>query len=81
MFKQIKEDMQSVFNKAPATRNMAEILINYPGIHAVALHRLAHALWIKKLRLLARMIASFSRLFTGIEIINLLLVGNAGKQQ
>jgi serine O-acetyltransferase len=68
MFKYLKEDINSVFNRDPAARNIVEILFNYPGIHAIALHRLAHVLWNKQLKFIARLISNFSRLITGIEI-------------
>jgi serine O-acetyltransferase len=68
MFDTIKEDIASVFNRDPAARNGLEVLINYPGLHAIILHRLAHRLWLANWKLLARWISSFSRFATGIEI-------------
>ena len=44
MFKQVKEDIASVFSRDPAARNTLEVLLNYPGLHAVLFHRLAHHL-------------------------------------
>lgn len=52
----------------PAARSRLEILLCYPGVHAIAFHRLAHRLWHWRLRLLARIVAHLARLLTGIEI-------------
>ncbi|WP_304639068.1 serine O-acetyltransferase [Pseudomonas sp.] len=68
MFARMKEDIASVFSRDPAARNTLEVLLCYPGLHAIWLHRLAHALWIRNARLLARMISNFARWATGIEI-------------
>jgi serine O-acetyltransferase len=68
MFEGIREDVQSVFHRDPAARNSLEVVLNYPGLHAVLLHRLAHKVWVMDFKLLARCISSFSRWFTGIEI-------------
>jgi len=68
MFKTIREDIQTVFAKDPAARNVAEVLLCYPGLHALWIHRLAHFLWQHKLRLLARILSHISRFLTGIEI-------------
>jgi len=68
MFKRLKEDIKSVFDRDPAARNSFEVLTNYPGVHAILMHRAAHSLWNKDLKLMARSLSSFSRLLTGIEI-------------
>ena len=68
MFKQIREDIRSVFHRDPAARNSLEVLLAYPGLHAVIHHRMAHWCWIHGLKLLARLISGFSRWTTGIEI-------------
>lgn len=68
MFDQIKEDIGSVFHRDPAARNALEVVLNYPGLHALLFHRLAHWLWGHRLKQLARLLSSFSRWFTGIEI-------------
>jgi serine O-acetyltransferase len=64
----IREDIQTVFNKDPAARSIAEILLCYPGLHALWAHRVANFLWRHHLKLPARMISHMSRFFTGIEI-------------
>ncbi|WP_250658509.1 serine O-acetyltransferase [Alkalimarinus coralli] len=68
MFSGIKEDIESVFERDPAARNTFEVLTNYPGLHALLFHRLAHALWNSGLMWLARIVSTFSRWLTGIEI-------------
>ena len=68
MLKQLREDIQAVFARDPAARNTFEVLTTYPGIHALIMHRVAHELWIKECKTSARMLSSFSRFATGIEI-------------
>ncbi len=62
------EGIEAVRARDPAARSRLEILLCYPGVHAVALHRVAHALWQWRLRVLARMLSHVSRFLTGIEI-------------
>ena len=45
MFKTLSEDMQAVLERDPAARSKLEVLLCYPGLHAVLIHRVAHALW------------------------------------
>lgn len=68
MFTRIREDIKSVFGRDPAARTKLEVLFNYPGLHAVWMHRISHKLWRLKLKWLARFISNFSRAITGIEI-------------
>ena len=68
MFDRMKEDIASVFHRDPAARNTLEVLTCYPGLHAVWLHRVSHALWVRRAYLLARMLSHFARWLTGIEI-------------
>lgn len=68
MFGQLREDIRSVFARDPAARNTLEVVLTYPGVHALVFHRMAHALWNTKLKLLARLLSTFSRWLTGIEI-------------
>lgn len=68
MFKGIKEDIKSVFDRDPAARNSLEVFLNYPGLHAVWFHRISHKLWKRNFKGLARFISTFSRWLTGIEI-------------
>lgn len=68
MFSRIKEDINSVFDRDPAARNSFEVLLNYPGLHAIWVHRLSHRLWRANWKLLARLFSTFSRWLTGVEI-------------
>ena len=68
MFRNIKEDIASVFARDPAARTTFEVLTCYPGLHARVLHRLSNTLWHMRLKWLARFISHFARWFTGIEI-------------
>lgn len=68
MFQQISEDVRSVFARDPAARSSLEVVMTYPGVHAVIFHRLSHALWRRQWKLAARMLSTFSRFVTGIEI-------------
>jgi len=68
VFGRLREDIETVLAKDPAARNTAEILLCYPGLHALWFHRVAAWLWRHRLRLLARLLCHISRFFTGIEI-------------
>ncbi len=68
MFQTLREDIQTVFAKDPAARSVLEVLLCYPGLHAIWWHRLAHFLWCHNFRLLARLLSHFNRFFTGVEI-------------
>lgn len=64
----IRRDIVSVFERDPAARNVLEVLLCYPGLHAVWGYRLAHWLWTRNLKLLGRWISQIVRSLTGIEI-------------
>lgn len=68
VLERVREDIQTVFSKDPAARSTFEVLTCYPGLHALWMHRLAHALWCRKLRFLARFVSHLGRWLTGIEI-------------
>ncbi len=68
MFKRLKEDIACVFERDPAARTTFEILMNYPGVHAVLVHRFNHRLWQTGWKGLARILSTFIRWLTGIEI-------------
>jgi serine O-acetyltransferase len=68
MLTRIKEDIRTIFAKDPAARTVWEILCCYPGLHAIWFHRLAHALWVRGFRFLARLVSHVSRALTGVEI-------------
>jgi len=67
-FERIREDIRSVLERDPAARSTLEILTCYPGLWAVWIHRVSHALWGAKLRLLARMLSQLGRFLTGVDI-------------
>lgn len=68
MFKTLSDDIQAVFDRDPAARSKLEVLLCYPGVHAVMIHRLAHALWRRGWLLAGRCLSQFARWMTGIEI-------------
>ncbi len=67
-FKSVREDVAAVFESDPAARSYAEVLLCYPGLHAVWIHHLSHWLWRHGLRFAARFTSQVARLLTGIEI-------------
>ncbi|MFP5407610.1 MAG: serine O-acetyltransferase, partial [Gammaproteobacteria bacterium] len=68
MFERLREDLATVLDKDPAARSALEVLLCYPGIHAVLLHRVAHRLFRAGLTTPARLVSHVSRFLTGIEI-------------
>ncbi|RKF48881.1 serine O-acetyltransferase [Paraburkholderia fungorum] len=68
MFTRLREDIATIRERDPAARSAWEVLTCYPGLHALVLHRLAHACWQAKRRWLARFISQMARFMTGIEI-------------
>ena len=68
MFERLKEDIRTVMERDPAARGTFEVLTNYPGLHALLLHRAANKLWAAGLCWLGRTLSTFNRWFTGIEI-------------
>ncbi|HHU68843.1 MAG TPA: serine O-acetyltransferase [Thermoanaerobacterales bacterium] len=64
----LKNDIKVVFERDPAAKSVLEVIICYPGFHAVVLHRIAHYFYNKKLILIPRLISQINRFFTGIEI-------------
>ena len=68
MFNTVREDIRTVFARDPAARTTLEVLLAYPGLHALWAHRIAAFLWRHRMRLLARLVSHFSRFATGIEI-------------
>ena len=68
MFKNIREDIASVFDRDPAARSTWEVITCYPGFHALRIHRIANWLWHMNLRWLGRLVSHIGRFLTGIEI-------------
>ncbi|MCK5243210.1 serine O-acetyltransferase [bacterium] len=62
------DNIKAVFAKDPAARNIFEVVLCYPGLHAIWLHQFAHFLWIIKLKTLGRLVSNISRFLTGIDI-------------
>ncbi len=67
-FKSIQEDIGAVFERDPAAKSLLEVLICYPGLHALWVHRVNHWLWTHDFVLTARFFSQVARFFTGIEI-------------
>ena len=68
MFRTIREQIDTIFREDPAAKSVLEIVLCYPGFHAILAHRVAHRLYRGGFTLLARVISQISRFFTGIEI-------------
>jgi serine O-acetyltransferase len=64
----LRRDVEVARERDPAARSLAEILLCYPGLHAIWLHRVAHAMYLRRMRLPARLLSQASRFLTGIEI-------------
>jgi len=76
ILKNINGDINAVMDRDPAARNKFEILLCYPGVHALIAHRLSHFLYKHKFKLVARVISQIMRFFTGVEIHPGATVGN-----
>ena len=68
LVKTVREDVRAALERDPAARSAWEVLLCYPGLHALWMHRLLHWLWLRRLRLPARWLSQFARWLTGIEI-------------
>ena len=68
MFRAIKEQIDTIFREDPAAKSVLEIVLCYPGFHAILLHRLAHKLYGWRVPLVPRVISQTGRFLTGIEI-------------
>jgi serine O-acetyltransferase len=68
VFDAIRRDIQAVRERDPAARSTLEVLLCYPGVHALAFHRVAHAIWRRGWTVPARFLSHVARFFTGIEI-------------
>jgi len=65
---QLYEDAKNISKKDPASRNVIEVMLLYPGFHILVFHRISHFLYKHKLKFLARLNSQIGRFFTGIEI-------------
>ncbi len=68
MFGKIRRDIRAVRERDPAARSTLEVLLCYPGVHALAFHRVAHAIWRRGWTIPARLLSHIARFLTGIEI-------------
>ena len=68
MFQRLREDLHTVMERDPAAKNLFEVLLCYPGLHATWMHRIAHLLYRRRWYTFARFISHISRALTGIEI-------------
>lgn len=68
VWSQLRQDVRCVFERDPAAGSRLEVLMTYPGVHAVALYRVAHRLWHHGWRFSARLLAYLARVWTGIDI-------------
>ena len=68
MFQRLREDVACILERDPAARSTWEVLTCYPGLHALVMHRWAHACWTHGFKWLGRWISHMARWFTGIEI-------------
>lgn len=68
MLRTLRESIQAIFERDPAARSVFEVVLCYPGLHAVVIHRLSHSLWNVGLKLPARFLSHLTRGLTGIEI-------------
>ena len=64
----LREDVQTAIARDPAARSRAEVMLAYPGLHALWVHRVSHALWLSGHYLVARLLSQWSRSITGVEI-------------
>ncbi len=68
MFNTIREEIQAIKVRDPAARSSLEVILCYPGFHAITTHRLAHWLWRHDWRVIGRFVSHAGRFLTGIEI-------------
>jgi serine O-acetyltransferase len=68
MFARFREEINCIFERDPAARNVFEVVTTYPGFHAILWHHLSHRLWKLRIKWPARAISTLSRWLTGIEI-------------
>lgn len=67
-FRDAAEDIRAVLRADPAARTITEVVTSYPGLHALWFHRIAHRIWQKGNKTLARMLSHVARHYTGVEI-------------
>ncbi len=75
VFGRMRDEIDSIMERDPAARTRLEVLLCYPGLWAVWIHRVSHWLWRRNLRLLARMLSQVGRFYTGVDIHPAALIG------
>ena len=68
MLRRLGKDIRAIYERDPAAKSTLEILLNYPGLHAILIYRVSHWFYLKKWYVTARFISQIGRFFTGIEI-------------
>lgn len=68
MFKRFKEDIDSYIERDPAAKSRLEVVLCYPGLHALMAYRVSHGLWKRNWRLLGRVLSHAAKIFSGVEI-------------
>ncbi|SCG84125.1 serine O-acetyltransferase [Proteiniborus sp. DW1] len=68
MFKHLKADVKAVMERDPAAKSLLEVLLCYPGLHAIMFHRVSHWFYKRKLYFIARFISTIARFLTAIDI-------------
>jgi serine O-acetyltransferase len=76
MFDTIRHDFRVVFERDPAATGWLEVLLTYAGFHAILSHRIAHRLWLWRVPIIPRLISTFARWLTGVEIHPGAKIGN-----
>lgn len=71
----LKEDLETARRRDPAATSDVEVALTYPGVHALWSHRVAHSMWTRGIRTPARMLSSFARIMTGVDIHPAALIG------
>ncbi len=75
MFRTMRNDIRAVFNRDPAAHSTLEVMLAYPGLHALWGYRVAHWFWTHHMLLIGRLISHFVRSLTGIEIHPAAVIG------
>ena len=75
LFARVRDDIRSIMERDPAARTSLEVLLCYPGLWAVWIHRVSHWLWRHQLRLFARVLSQVGRFYTGVDIHPGALIG------
>jgi serine O-acetyltransferase len=75
MLRAIREQIDTIFREDPAARSVVEILLCYPGLHAILAHRVAYRLYYRRIPVVPRIVSQIARFLTGIEIHPAAVIG------